>query len=1006
MASLSDAFKSVEGFENAGLPVSMHQDLIKSSQEKYNKYNDVIPRNKLKSREMKGLFGGPAVANPSINEVNPAMQIKGAKKVADLAEINQLKQHAERCEKFSNIDCSPFDNPGFEGCGLCMKIGTNHEGNSHMGGLYIGAYDTPVLGSCDAEYFATSKEECAKIKRKMECETNQKFGNGCSQCLDDGKFYLIDPTAVEPASIFLTSNGIISVQVGGKEIANIKSNTSFQEVELDGVKERDAVEIIVKSTDSSPPWLMGYITGPTLNGKYIMDLAKIMLVDTQTGTRPRIRGSNEVDGNPIMVIGAGQGKNFMQLPFNVPFTFLSKSDPSAGYCAVSPVVLSEESAKEMNSSPCYSKSSAPGSYSKECLDQIYTNSGCSPAGSLDPSKDSTALLYDGSKPRTMTDIIQYLNTKFVEASTGKAANGAKLSIEDWNNSSLMCLGKEIKSPCDVPGPNGKLSDQCIQYLYENGGAGKEVGGTYTLTNRASLVDGKDAYCTRAGTAAPYKAAAIEAARAKGGIDEVKKYFDDLHRGMYSTNISNAERSKYTEACIGFNSDVRDDLPAPIGIQARYVRFLRNPGPRKHIQISKLEVIDRTGRDVALKRPTEAKSEHSSSLNKDKPVNGAEWFYWNMYHDKNESSDAASIAAEYWLVDLGEMKDICLINYYNRVDCCQERSKGTRMQLLDANKNLVREEVLGYGYIQSFSYVRDSNPEIMKKVLLGYDNAISLVQYDRVRGKKLYLSYMQQYTGYSRNENDQTYNNISTINMSVVPASFRLRHAEKGRAVDLVSLSPIGKPNTIIRHANYVISADIPRAMELFRNDSTFKVLPGSKPGYIRLQSVNYPSLYIGTRKTSDGKVNQDVIYIMKAGDGDIEWAVETPFQKNTAGPEVYLSAYRRYDFDFNTAQERCMSEGGRLATKAELAQAQQKGAQWCNFGHIAGGGAHTFPMQVANPSCGNKVGVFEIGRPNSARADVNCYGPKPSPDFVAAAPFVNNVAGSPSKKQVWSSYDM
>jgi hypothetical protein len=432
--------------------------------------------------------------------------------------------------------------------------------------------------------------------------------------------------------------------------------------------------------------------------------------------------------------------------------------------------------------------------------------------------------------------------------------------------------------------------------------------------------------------------------------------------------------------------------------------MRNPAPDNFIQISKLEVIDRSGRDVALGKPTEAKSE-TPQLTKEKPVNGAEWFYWNFYQDNTKSQDPNVRAQEYWIVDLGEMKDICLINYYNRVDCCQQRAKGTRMQLLDAQKRVVREEVLDYGYIQSFSYVRDTNPEIIKKVLLGYDNAVSLVQYDSVRGKKLYLSYMQQYTGNSPNENDQAYNNISVVNLSVVPSSFRLRHSEKGRAVDLVSLSPIGKPNTLLRHAGFKLSADVPRALELFRNDSTFKVLPGSKAGYVRLQSVNYPDRFIGTKNDSAGKVNQDTVFILKANEGNIEWALEMPFQKNMAGPEVYLSAYRRYDFDANTARERCEGQGGRLATKGELATAQQKGAQWCNFAHVSGGGANAYPMQVAHQWCGNKVGVVEANRPNM-RADVNCFGPKPSPDFVGAAPFINNVSGTPARKQMWSQYDI
>jgi hypothetical protein len=1003
MASLSDAFKEMEGFKDAGLPLEAHQEYVKSSQGKYNKFTQIIQPNKLKTDEINRLFGSPTITNPSIGDQVPAMQIKNSKQLGDIINTNEVKHNAQKCEKVNNINCSAFDNPGFEKCGLCMKVGSNHQGKSHIGGLYMGSGDLPSLGYCPDGYLAKSKTQCENIKRKMECETGQKFGNGCSQCLDNGKFYAIDPTAIEFPSIFLSGNGDSIIRIENKELAKINLNESWKEIELEGVKERDRIEILVSST-STRPTLQAYITGPTASGTFIMDLAKILLVDTETGLRPRIRGSTEFEGTPIMSIVAGEGKKIMQLPFNIPFTFLSKSDPSSKNCPSAPVILSEESAKEMNSSPCYSKSSEPGKYSQECLEEIYGNSGCGPKGSLAPSKNIENLLYAGDKPRKIGEIVDFLNNTYIQAATGKTVNGAKLSIEEWNKQSMMCTGKQITTPCDAVLPNGKLSDECIQYIYENRGSGKEMGATYTLNNRATLFNGKDAYCTRTGSAAPYTASTIEAARAKGGIDQVKKYFDDLHRGMFSANASNAERTKFTQACIGLNANVRDDLPVPIGIQARYIKFMRSPIGDHHIQISKLEVIDRTGRDVALKRSTEAKSEWPN-FTKEKPVNGAEWFYLNMYHDNNQHSNPDVRAQEYWMVDLGEMKDVCLINYYNRIDCCQHRSKGTRMQLLDADKKVIREEVLDYGFIQSFSYIRDTNPEIIKKILLSYDNAISLVQYDKVRGKKLFLSYMQQYTGTSPNENDQTYNNINTIKLSVVPSSFRLRHSEKGRAIDMISLSPIGKPNTIIRHSGFKLSAEVPRVMELFRNDSTFKVLPGNAPGYVRLQSVNFPDHFIGTKNDASGKVNQDDVFILKNGEGNIEWAIEIPFQKNMAGPEVYLSAYRRYDFNYNSAQQRCASQGGRLATKSELMDAQKKGAQWCNFGHISDGNSIGFPMQVNNPFCGNRVGVFEVGRTAASKADVNCYGPKPSPDFVGAIPFTLNASADHKIKQMWSVYD-
>jgi hypothetical protein len=261
--------------------------------------------------------------------------------------------------------------------------------------------------------------------------------------------------------------------------------------------------------------------------------------------------------------------------------------------------------------------------------------------------------------------------------------------------------------------------------------------------------------------------------------------------------------------------------------------------------------------------------------------------------------------------------------------------------------------------------------------------------------------MQQYAGSTGNKSDQNYNNIDTINLSVVPSSFRIRYSEDGRNANLVSLSPIGKPNTVLRHTGFKLKTHIPMGTQIFRSDATFRVISSSKQGYIRLQSTNYPDRFIGTKMQSDGKIINNEVYIIKAGEGNIEWAVESPFQKNTAGSEVYLSAYRRYDLTNNNAQTQCSSQGGRLATSSELNDAFKAGAQWCNNAHISEGGSVMYPMQEKNPYCGNKIGVLQRPANKNSRADANCYGPKLSPDFVGAMPFNNQ-----GQKMAWSRFDM
>ena len=107
--------------------------------------------------------------------------------------------------------------------------------------------------------------------------------------------------------------------------------------------------------------------------------------------------------------------------------------------------------------------------------------------------------------------------------------------------------------------------------------------------------------------------------------------------------------------------------------------------------------------------------------------------------------------------------------------------------------------------------------------------------------------------------------------------------------------------------------------------------------------------------------------------------------------EVYLSSYRNKDFDYNVAELRCKSLGASLASKKELENAKNAGANWCYDGHF---GIGTSLASVCNGK------LIETNASRSTRADVYCYGPKPSPDFVAAIPFVHGTSN-----QVWSQYD-
>lgn len=994
MASLSDAFK--EGF---AMPAN-HTELINTSQQKYNKFLNTNPgiNNKLGLLDDSNVRINDAIVTPGVNYASrgyfTGASVDRMQGKIDYNTNNALLQQVKLCERKTLNDNNPAT---YTKCGICMKVGTNHKGTPHIGGLYRGDKDDkhPYAGSCPDGYFATNEAEYDQIKRRMDCAEKHDFSiRGCSQCLlDENKSTLIDDESLQNPILGIKGTGKITISIGNT-LYDLPLNGETKEFELNNYKEGAGFIINAKKIGDKYPEIAAYLKGP--GGDYKLDLARVISIDLQSGTKPRFKRQIEEGGALLTVMGPGSGKEIMSLSFNIPVTFIS-----SGACAGNIAITKEESANELNSSPCFNKQSGPGNYSGECLQQLYASSGCDSNGKMSPAKaEGRELLLkdENGQPRNVSQIVNYMNNAYTVAATGKDLDGQQLSaVKDgaWDKASQLCFGKTITTPCDIPGPGGKASDTCITYLYQDTK-------TYDNKNAVSQKNGKEAYCT-----ATLTQDTINKARTSGAGTPVdaKTYFNNIHAQSFNASLAQNVRDQYVQQCYGLNA-ITDDLPPNIGVKARYLRITRAPDSKveQHIQISRLEVIDRTSKDVALKRPTSAATEWNG-LPKDRPVNGNDRYglYWNMYHD-DPKTDAKTIE-QFWEVDLGEEKDICFINYFNRVDCCQERSKGMRIKLLNSNRELKTEYIVDYGLIQSFNCLQGNyayDPEIIRKVLMGYNNAISLTQTDSL-GKKYFLSYMQQYSGYMPNEKDEGYNNLTDINASIVPASFRI--AYQNNAKNEATLVPTGKPNSSINIASdNTLLADT-RGFASFR----FTRVAG-KQGIITIKSVKNPNLYVATNFTS-----RDKIYLIdptKQAGYNIEWKVEMPFQQNTAGPEVYLSAYRRYDFDRARAEQKCISQGGQLATMSQLEQAQKEGGQWCNWGHVSDSNKIGYIMQ--EPKCGNGPNSVTSGTTanvRNGRADATCFGPKPSPDFISAVPWTNIVNGPIKKpdgttlRMKWSKYD-
>lgn len=103
----------------------------------------------------------------------------------------------------------------------------------------------------------------------------------------------------------------------------------------------------------------------------------------------------------------------------------------------------------------------------------------------------------------------------------------------------------------------------------------------------------------------------------------------------------------------------------------------------------------------------------------------------------------------------------------------------------------------------------------------------------------------------------------------------------------------------------------------------------------------------------------------------------------TPGPKQVFAVGPGYDYTRAQAAGICAGYGAQVATKAQLADAQAKGADWCFSGWVQDSSNGQWPITTSViGGCGGRQGIIEWTPPNQ-KAGVNCYGPKPSIQSVS-----------------------
>jgi hypothetical protein len=480
---------------------------------------------------------------------------------------NSVMQYVRECEAVLGTNKNPFTDPKFaERCGFCHEGGKNSSGADTLGGLYVSdtqkqsdSYNArrdgkkypaykPSVGSCTPGYFSISVEDFDRIQRQKECAAKGNFSvAGCVQCADSEQFVFVNSVdAQAPVKFRVVGEGVLTFRHGSAAAQTLTLKKETQEINpTNPVREGDILYIGVEKSGSAEPYVAGVLYAPTVTGTYVADLGRLASVDTLTGAKPRIRGSTAVEGTPSTILRPASGKTGLNLQVNIPYTFLEPNEEDALKCPSGPLITKEESAAKLSSGPCFAKGSAPGNYSLDCIRQVWTDAGCTPAGEDYPADLTRARTLAGSDPlSTLADKFYALAQV---ARTGINTAGARVAIKERDDAGRRCTGKRYGNPCDMYDNGEPLGVDCLDYLYKN-----TEGASCQATGKAAPI----------GASGQENKAVIDALQKLGSVDAIKQHYRDVYRRALDNSAADADRELAVEQCFG-TGFYYNRLPTPI-----------------------------------------------------------------------------------------------------------------------------------------------------------------------------------------------------------------------------------------------------------------------------------------------------------------------------------------------------------------------------------------------------------------------------------------------------------
>lgn len=179
-----------------------------------------------------------------------------------------------------------------------------------------------------------------------------------------------------------------------------------------------------------------------------------------------------------------------------------------------------------------------------------------------------------------------------------------------------------------------------------------------------------------------------------GMEVVRKYvINDTSTcvftptNTFTTDMTNYPIRQYFDAVDQETKYPTRDIKSTATVQGRYIRIRPSQTSGDgFLHISQIAVYDSTGKNLAIKRPVYATSTYGGSDGVSAPANiivdgnlvsrsglGSVW-----------TSRTASRQEEYVDIDLGMTYYIHNVMYIGRLDCCEDRNSGVRIQVLFNN----------------------------------------------------------------------------------------------------------------------------------------------------------------------------------------------------------------------------------------------------------------------------------------------------------------------------------